>query len=171
MYQLPKKYNESLLKQKEIRVIFLHRKNILKTAVSAAIAEQNNIWAIGDKKKITKKMNEYNSLDISDLQRTIDFLYNSIKHYKEVIKKSNIRFFDIIYEDLYEGTVDSKLNTIKDLFSFLDYAQPSDEIINKIKAILSPKRKINNIEIHKKIPNIREIERKLGKKKNGFLFK
>jgi len=94
-----------------------------------------------------------------------------MRDYKNYIVKNKIELYELIYEDLYEGTKEKKKKIIKEIIKFLGYSNPDDNTLKEMLEVVSPKRKISSKEKYLKIPNIKEVEEKLGNDKTGYLFK
>jgi hypothetical protein len=171
--------DELLLKNKNYKIIFLKRKNLLKTAVSHFVSKQTDIWFC-DEKSISSgrekiKNHNFNPVSVEFLEREIKYLKNSTSAYRNLMLSSETNFLEVNYEDLFEDGVkiDEKLKKINEIFEFLGYQKiTKDEDLEKIKKILDPEnRKINNTQTYQAIPNILDIEEKLGSIETGFLFK
>ena len=175
-YSLDEEYNQHLLKNKDYKIIFLTRKNILKSIISLRIALKTDIWSTRNTERHKKIIlnNEFDPIPIRVLKEGIKKIKESRKFYRQFLKKNNLPFFEITYEELYglEVPLDKKVEKIQEIFDFLGYERVTDpKILDEIKNSLNPeKRKINDFETYLKIPNIFEIERELGSKENGYLF-
>ncbi|MDX1535954.1 MAG: hypothetical protein R3346_04315 [Candidatus Spechtbacterales bacterium] len=177
MYQLPQEYYEYIL-DKEDKIILLHRKNLLQATVSAEIAKQTGVWdftkdsgAKKDTKKILSDMKEkkFKPLDMGHIRKAVEFLSNSTLHYKNLLRKSNKSFLDILYEDLFSPLPQKRRGMIEKIFDFLDVEIPSNNM-QKIESIVSPDRKMNNKKTYELFVNTYEIEAELGGEKYGHLF-
>jgi len=176
-YQVDKKYNQHLLK-KSSKIIFLTRKNLLKTIISKEISMRIGIWDTWkrDKEQVNKIIlnHKFDSFSVEKVKKQTIDLKEEIKGYKDYLKKKNIPFLEITYEELYDSNIfiNDKINKINNILKFLGYSPIKDiEKIKKMKGLLDyKKRKINNIETYTSIPNILEIEKRLGNKETGYLF-
>jgi hypothetical protein len=176
--QTNEEFNKHLLKNKNYKIIFLTRKNILKSIISKEIALKIKIWDTWktpkeELKKLTLN-HQFTQFSTKKLRIELYELKNNIKKYKKFLTKNKILFFEVIYEELYDSKkpLKEKLEKIQEIFEFLGYERINDsKIIEKIKENFDPnKRKMNDFETYHSIPNILEIEKKLSNKKNGFLF-
>jgi LPS sulfotransferase NodH len=174
-----KTHNEHLLSKKNPKIIFLSRNNLLKSRISFRIALTTQIWTTKNKlpvnecKKITLNY-KFEPIIVNELKKGLQELNDSKKYYKQFLTKNKIPFFEITYEELYgpKISIDKKVKKIQEIFEFLGYERINDpKILEKIKGILDyKKRKMNDFETYMKIPNILEIEDKLGNKETGYLF-
>jgi len=168
-YQLPEELTDYLLTKKGYEVIFLYRKNLLQTMVSAFIAEQTTAWSIEDKQK-QEELKELKPLDIKKLEEQIDYLKEDTEHYRNTLQKENISFFEVAYEELFHIPIKEQMKKVEAIFTFLELDVPTDKR-EAIEKLLSPKRRMTNTDTYKLVPNIQEIEDKLGSPEFGFLFK
>lgn len=169
-YQLPKKLTEYLLTKKGYRIFFLHRKNLLRSMISAFIAEQTHIWTAEEKLTKQKQPQKLEPLNITKLKKEIKYLKEDTEHYLNVLQKSQIPFLKIAYEELFEVSDSKKYKKLQQIFDFLSLNIPKNKE-KKMMSLMSPKRRITGTEIYNLVPNIHKVEEKLGSDVTGFLFK
>ncbi|MDD5193684.1 MAG: glycosyltransferase, partial [Candidatus Nanoarchaeia archaeon] len=167
--------NKYLLLNPKNKIVFLTRNNLLKFAVSYEISLKTNIWRAdkNDPLKIDKVLEKISEdIPIKNLEKNIKEIKNHIKFYKNLLKENQKEYFELFYEDLFEEDIpfEKKLEKINELFKFLGYSEIKE--CEEIREILNPNyRKINSNKTYRLIPNIEEIEKNLGNKENGYLFK
>jgi LPS sulfotransferase NodH len=166
-YQLPEELNEYLLTKKGYKIIFLHRRNLLKTAISDFVAEQTKVWSVEDKEK-KGVPTELQPLDIERMEKWITYVREETNNYLNLLKRSNIGFLEVFYEDLFSDSDKQRLSKIEEIFIFLGFTMPQGKI-ESIMKLLAPERKITDQETYNRIPNLKEIEVRLGSVENGFL--
>jgi len=168
-YQLDEDQNERLL-EREGRRIFLYRQNVLQAVVSSVLAEKTRIW---EAHKEAVKDRELPTLDIKDLSKRISWQRRQTEHYRRFLEKKNLPYFKITHEEIFgsEVTLDEKIGRIRDLYRFLGAPEPARETLERVRGLLDPeKHKLNTEARYRRIPNVDEIEAKLGNSETGFLF-
>ncbi len=169
-YQLSEELTEHLLKDKGYEVIFLHRRNHLKSMVSAFVAEQTSVWT-PEEKAHKGEPKSLEPLDIEEMRKEIEYLKHDLKAYRLMAQQAGVPLLEITYEDLFaEFEDEERLEKVKEIFRFLGVSFP-DEKLAEIERLLSPKRKITGNGTYDLIPNIKEVEQELGSEENGFLFR
>jgi hypothetical protein len=163
--------NSHLMLLPGLKVIYLHRKNILQTAVSVYIAGQTNVWY----KRIDAEKDPMNgvlldAIDLDLLEREFIFQKAGIDYHMRILeKKPEAEKLVLTYEDLYFSDYDTKRALITTTFGFLGYEVPDSTAIDMF---LDPGlAKINSTETYRRIPNVIEIEERFGSDKTGWLFK
>lgn len=159
-YQLPKRLYFSLLKNKDYKVIFLRRKNLLEASISNAVAHQTNKW----------HMNEYSSepvdlkpLNIKEIKKWIDYVGGLVDSYQKYLEKNRQgKFLLLYYEDLYSQDFDKNKQTLKNICEFLEIELPNDNAI--VKYMKPENAKINYKNMYKNIPNYDKVISLLSKK-------
>lgn len=168
-YQLPEELTEHLLKNKGYKIIFLHRKNHLKSMVSAFIAEQTSVWTPEEKEQ-KGEPESLKPLDIEEMRKEIEYLKHDLKSYRSMVQQSGTPMMEVTYEDLFTVPDDKRLEKTKKIFAFLNLGFP-DNKLEEVESLIAPKRKITNNGTYNLVPNIKEVEKELGSEENGFLFK
>jgi len=177
-FQLNQEQNEYTLKEAD-KVILLHRMNFLKTAVSTHIALQTNLWAIIENRTQAKNQEVIRKsiqkqpikpIDVDALRQMIQDQKQAITHYRNYLAGIHKPFVEMTYEELYAADRAERKRKITDIFKFLELFLPTSRNMENIEFLLSPQRKINDVETYICVPNIYEVEKRLGSKENGFLF-
>lgn len=167
-YQLPTNLTKHLLTNEGYRIIFLNRKNYLKTSVSALVAEQTGVW-ISEEKEQMERLETLQPLDIEKVREKIDHFKNEIDRYKSVALEARVQIHEVSYEELFAESENTRVEVVIKTFSFLGLEFPHDRLAD-IKQLLSPKRKVTSEKMYNLIPNIQEVEKECGSEENGFLF-
>ena len=167
--------NERLLRHGS-RIIFLGRKNLLRAAVSSRISRHMNEW--GNIPETWRSKFDGTSWDPFNLNTIRNWIRSSLQdfsYYRSFIRSNHISCYELQYEDLFAGniSIQDKIAKINDIFGFLGLDPVTDPTpYEKIIHLLDPKaHKLNSMETYKKIPNIMEIETRLGSDETGWLFK
>jgi LPS sulfotransferase NodH len=110
-------WNE-LIGMKNLHVIHLKRKNILRTIVSRKIAGETNVWGNLNKNYSNKK--EKISFEVNDLQNKLEETEQWMKKGDRIFKDHNI--ISVYYEDIINNPKD----TFKKITNFLGvkYVKP-----------------------------------------------
>lgn len=152
-YQFPQDIYEALLSRKELKILFLRRKNLLDGAISTAVAHQTSQWHKQDDQTV------YGNLKPIDVQEIKDWMENVSKMnktYDKFLKENRTGdYLELFYEDLYSDNFDNNKQNLQQICSFLDISMPSDEEINKY--MTPSEAKINYQDIYRKIPNYEEL--------------
>ncbi len=170
-YQLPKDLNTFMIGNPDIMIIFLQRKNLLKTVVSSNIASETKTWY----KRIDETVDlarfaELKPLPIKKLRKDIKNLKNKLGFYSKILERRPEKsWMNLYYEDLYTENLEKNLKKISTVFDFLDLKMPDNQ---KLSIFLNPdKARMNSPETYLKVPNINEVEEALGSDETGWLFK
>ena len=166
---LNKMENIELLKNSKHKIVLLWRKNSLAREVSQQISFQTNEWG-KNKKNILK--HHFDPMDIDQIEREINIYLSRVSFYREFMILNKIDFTEITYEDLYNEniSIDNKVKLINSISEYLNLTQVDKEKVTAIKKLLNPDQKLNNKETYLKIPNILDIEKRLGGKDIGSIF-
>ena len=174
------KYNEHLL-LREDKIVLLHRKNLLQSALSNEIAEQTQFFnlpihaikATGESEEQVRRVIKQRGLQPINIDRVrakMQFKKTAMTHYKNFLVKNKKPFLEVSYEEIFALTRRERRQRVKEIFTFLGFLIPNEEIMRKVDFFLSPDRKINNAHTYQLIPNIQEIERELGGIQYGSVF-
>lgn len=161
------KFNKHLL-EKFPKVIFLHRKDKFKTALSICISEQIGHWGCRvryeDSKFIWKDEVLAEGLlpvSIARFNSYMKTLNNFDSIYGKFLKDSGREYLEVFYEDLFDDTE-------KYLQKVSDYIEvPINE---EARELFDPKYKMNSESSYRAIPNIKEIYDKFRPKQSYFLM-
>ena len=102
-YQLPDDLAVHMLRRPDCKIIFLRRRNLLQSVVSAMIAEQTNLWKKWD---MTRPLEEYyrdlQPLDIAAVQSHVAGLQQHLDFFEGVVDaRGGESALKLVYEDLY----------------------------------------------------------------------
>lgn len=172
--------NQRMILRPNTRIVFLTRKNLLQTLVSLYLANENKIWCqplTEEPLSLRERIGSYryDPIDIDELSARLIKYHQQIRSYKEILRENNREFYEVYYEDLFAADVslEKKLAEIDQICRFLKIEKDVDQEGKKdIERFLDADlRKINCRETYLLIPNIMEVEEKLGNRETGFLFK
>jgi hypothetical protein len=169
--QVEESWNLHLIRRPDVKVIFLHRRDILKMAVSMYISRQTQYW---DKNTEVVKNHPFDALDPKWVARITRRFRKMKRFYQEKLESGPKPYFEVLYEDLYGPDKDpeTQLATIESILGFIGVDKPlTDKEKEKVRETLAYSNRLNSEETYNRIPNIMEIEKKFGSKKNGYLFK
>lgn len=167
--QLNDRQNELLL-MRNVRRIFLNRRNLLQTVVSNLIAAQVKRW-VGNRNQILKARLE--PLSPREVASRIRWERNQICRFRDFMNEHQLPFLEVHYEDLFGSDVPvaDKLARVEEIFDWLGHAAPQGETRQKILEYLDPQdHKINSVETYRRIPNWQEIDEKFGCPETGYLM-
>jgi len=158
-YQLSESANFSLLARKDLKILFLTRKNVVEQIISDLVAHQTKRWHKPVDGSIYDKLEP---IDISEMQKKIDYVqYLNDKYLKFLEEKREGGYISLFYEELYSEDMDENIKTISTICVFLGIPTPANEVVEKY--MPPSKAKINYKNIYKKVPNFNEIVKKFGK--------
>ena len=163
--QLSEAENKRLLTHYGYKVLFLHRKNQLKSAVSLQIANQTGIWKAGDKSD-WKSDSCLRPLDVARIRQVVQDQMDEVRVYGEFLAAQRIEFLDLVYEEIFESSDAARKRKLRNIFDFLDLKAPSMKYLMEITA---PSRKITSDDLYRAIPNLSDVAG-LGNTEVGFLF-
>ena len=150
--------------KKRRKVIFMDRRNLLKSAVSHEKAWDTNIWGIKSGWK------GYSDLPLTNFKRmreTIQQLSINRGYALWVLQQENIDYYHFVYEDFYLTHEEDKIEQLNGIFEFLGY----EPVINRRMLRILRMKRMNDERSYLRIPNIYEIEREFGSDENGWLLK
>lgn len=171
-------FRDYILGKKDYNYIHLHRKNILAAEISNELSIKSKIWytskddEVKNYKTITKNQ-KYKEINIDFIKKLIDDKVRQIKYFKGLLKINEQRFLEITYEDLFlpQISIHEKIEKIQNIFEFLGFERiRSKNRLNLLRCKLDQRLKMNDYSTHKCIPNINEIEAKLGNNTTGYIF-
>lgn len=140
-----------ILDNTNYKKILLHRKSILKSAVSYQIAKNTGQWDHRDKM-------DFEPFKI-DIDKCIDWINTNklfIRNTRNYLASNNIKFHEIEYNEIFD------IHCINGVFNYLG--------AHGISAIPRWGVPLNSTNRYKLIKNIDEVEKILGSNDNGFLF-
>lgn len=163
--QLSEEFNKHLLSNSG-NIIFLHRRNLLKAAISNQIAEQSRHW--GQDRSIVLNT-KFKPFSINKLENFISSRETWIKTYKEFIESNNIPHIEVNYENIFGDNIDlrRRLSELENVAAFLGISLKHVKR-KPLNALLEPKTKLNNDSTYALIPNLEEIN-KIFESRYGYL--
>ncbi|MBD3280215.1 hypothetical protein GF389_01670 [Candidatus Dojkabacteria bacterium] len=154
-YQFPDEIYLELLKRREIKIIFLRRKDFLNGVISGLIAEQTNVW----KKEDAKGEINYSKLkplNVKQAKKMLDYVSEQMEFYENFLEKNRKGdYFKQYYEDLYSENQQENIQTVKRICDFLGIRLPSEDVIAK--NMIPSQAQINANGDYRKIPNYNEF--------------
>ena len=167
--------NNYLLIESGMKPVFLQRKNLLQVVISSSISGNMKDWGgVPLKWKEQFKKQKFEPLDIEKIKKRIKKLKQQIEEYKRNLNSNKTEYYNLCYEDLYGKDISEmeKIKIINKIFDFWNIEPLKDkESIKRMKEFFNPNQyKLNSKKTYKQIPNIQEIEEKLGSDETGWLF-
>jgi LPS sulfotransferase NodH len=161
-YQFPEPIYFELLKRKDLKILFLKRRNNALARISGLIAEQTSIWQKSDTKKVDPEVfNNLKSLDINELKKRIAYVEEQVQMYKKFLEdKRKGDYLDLFYEDLYSESIDKNVKTITEICMFLEISPPPLKAIKKY--MLPSEAQISYNNLYKKVPNYNELAKEFN---------
>lgn len=168
-YQLPRELTARVLRLADVNVVFLRRRNLLRSVVSVLIAEHSGLWKKWEQDRpIEQLYADMPPLDVHDLGERIRAMAARLDDYESVIDArppATVR--KLVYEDLYFAPAAARRAAFDALVSFLG-AEPFDD--PRIEQFLAPETsRINSPDTYRLIPNAAEIEASCGCDTTGWL--
>lgn len=152
-YQFSKDIYETMLLRKDLKIIFLRRRNLLEGAISTAVAHQTSQWHKQDDQTIYDHLQP---IDINEIKDWVTNVGEMNKTYESFLRKNRrSEYLEIFYEDLYSDNFDENKSRLIKICSFLSISLPPDGVIKK--HMMPSEAKINYNNVYKKIPNYEEL--------------
>jgi hypothetical protein len=167
--------NRRLLVGTGCQIILLHRRNLLRRAISLQISDQMQLWTPNSAQDFRRiREHRFSALDLVKLKKEIEAARLGMAWARKELFSNGIRFRELAYEDLLEPslTVESRIETLQSIFEFLGAGRETEQRpLAAMQRLLNPEiTGFRNAESYEKIPNIREVEEQLGSIENGFVF-
>ena len=169
-YQLPDALAVHLLQRPDFQVIFLRRRNLLKSVVSVLIAEQTRLWK---RWEMTRPLEEYYSnlqpLDVQEVKDRVAVLKTHLDFFEAVVDaRSKAGVIKLTYEELYFSEASHQSQQIQAIWNLLGVGPLASE---EYQAFLRPEAmQINSAATYAFLPNAREIHEACGNNVTGWLF-
>lgn len=169
-YQLPDELNIHLLHRPDFAIIFLRRRNLLQSVVSALIAIHTNVWK---KWEMVKPVEEYfqmlQPLDVKEIQRQISWYKAHLDFIESIVDgRPDKAVVKLTYEELYFVPPEQRNEQIAAIWRLLGLA-PLD--VEQIQVYLQPESmKMNSPATYALLSNAEEIEQRCGNDVTGWLF-
>jgi hypothetical protein len=164
--------NETLLRRRDQRIVFLRRRDALSRAVSDLLAQQTNVWGPrwdvdvaadeGASYRSELKMKSLRALDLDLVSWYLACLPPMEQRLRHAAAVNPC--LDLDYEDLF-GRAASRdaLDVYCGILDFLGYSTAEHHFDrSRVAVLLGGSGKLNTAEILRRIPNYREIERRFG---------
>jgi len=157
MYRFERPVYEALLSRPDLKVLFLHREDLVAGAISLQVAKQTAVWQKhdldADPAQYTRTLEP---IDIEEAQGWYEYVSEMVRHYQQFLEQHRRgEFMNISYESLYND--DDKRNTSKltDICEFLQIELPPAAAIAKY---MNPKSaRLSSDELYSRIPNYQEV--------------
>ena len=168
-YQLADDLNFHLLRRGDCRVVFLRRKNVLQSAVSAEIAEQTQLWKMWDAAKPRREY--YRNLapiSLDAVQRRVGALHRHMSVLEAVVDAlPSGQAIKLTYEGLYSDEIAARAARIDAVWDWLELPrlEPSS-----YEYYLGNRVKMNAEHMYAYLPNDREIDAACGSDETGWLY-
>jgi len=147
-----------MLAERNIKIIYLKRREHVLNALSKALAWRTRDWGVGpepeDKKAYLEKCaNTPVPIDLikSHMNRNQEFEAK----YDDHLKDRDV--FEVYYEELYNVPFEQTLEELHAMLDFLGLT-PDEDIGDLVRRLFGSSRKQNTPEVLSHIPNIKEIE-------------
>jgi hypothetical protein len=171
-YQLDEHQLTHLVHRRDLRIIFISRRNLLQTAVSDRIAKQTRVWNRWDVHPTEPLERRYQSLaplDIDDLRSYVHDLAAHLQWMDSVLSlRSGARTLRLHYEDLYLATRQAQHARLSTVWSFLGMTPLSTP---EVDYYLNPRTaKLGGPDTYGRLPNAAQIDAALGADDTGWLL-
>ena len=168
LHQLSPILARRLLRRRPLRVILLRRENLLRQAVSNLLAFETSIWHAGDGPWPPPKLPR---LDIERLAAMMAYYRDSQRIFASMLRHDNVDHRTLSYEGLFDReSWIARRRVLDELFIFLGRPPIDDEeLLGALKRALDPApNRLASTALYRRIPNWREIERRLGDASRGW---
>ncbi|MEU0992184.1 hypothetical protein [Streptomyces sp. NPDC005953] len=189
-YQLTGDTLRQLVHRPGVRVVTLRRRNLLQVAVSFLLAERTGIWkrwdadappaadhfgtpypAVGLERvggHVAPSLNDrYQNLDPLEVDVVQDRMFWTAQEIARIDEAvAGLETLQLVYEDLYLGTRESKQRQVASLWKFLDLPHIDS---SRIEFFLSDAVRQAGRATYGQVPNIAKIEAALGSDMTGHL--
>lgn len=167
-YQLNDDELTALLERADLKVVALRRRNLLETAVSQVLAESTGLWKTWD---ADRPLEDYYrgqpALDVTMVARRQEWSRDEAARVAAAISTlGSDRALRVVYEDLYEGSLDDGRALVNRIWAFLELEPPEDPAIDHF---LSDAVRQSRGSTYGQIPNLAEVEAALGSDVDGHL--
>jgi len=153
-----KKINRMILDQvilDKYSFILLTRKNVLKMWLSQRIAKQTGVWG---KKSVSADYfeKELRPIDIDLLKHDVIKYTRDLKQNRHLLAQEACSVFEISYEDLFEGDIQSRFTHLDRLCRILQIAPPSIDDASIVDLVMYHKQDTDKLYPH--VPNIQDVQ-------------
>jgi hypothetical protein len=144
-----------------IKIIYQYRESAFHPAVSWQLANQVQVWQLGEQKEHKEKVDsfDYQELEEPPIQRRIKWYKKYLPHYHELLPPDA---YISKYEDLYGlETYEQRLAQFDNMITYLDI----EVDYNNVENFLGTDRRVFGKKAYEKIPNYQEMFDKYGDEK------
>jgi hypothetical protein len=169
-YQLPTELNRSMLLAPRRKIVFIRRRNLLKSVVSALIAEQTELWKPWEAKKpVLEYYAELRPLSMDEARAQLEETHRTIELYRQLLASlPPDRCHEVVFEDFFLVPPDEKRARLREVFAFLELEPPEGQAVERF---LDPAHaQLNTDETYARVPNLRELDDALGSDETGRIF-
>ncbi len=171
-YQLDEEQLTHLIQRRDLRVVYIDRRNLLQVAVSDRIAKQTKVWNRWDLRPHESLEHRYDylaPLDLGDLRSYMSDLAAHLAWLDSVIGlRTDAHVLRFHYEDFYLATREAQHAQLARLWSFLGVAPIN---LSDVDYYLDPRTaKLGGRDTYGRLPNAAEIDAALGADDTGWLF-
>jgi len=171
-YQLDEEQLTHLVLRRDLRVIYISRRNLLQIAVSDRIAKQTRVfnrWDVHPHVPVEDRYNSLTPLDLDDLRSYVHDLASHLAWIETVLNlRGDAHTLRLHYEDLYFANRQAQRAQLAVLWSFLGLAPLN---VPEVDYYLNPQTaKLGATNTYGRLPNAAEIDAALGGDDTGWLF-
>lgn len=142
-----------------IKIIFQYRDNVFYPAISWQLANQVQVWQLGEQKEHKEKVDsfDYQELEEPPIKRRTAWYKKYIPHYHSLLPENS---YVSKYEDLYGlETYEERVAQFNKIIDYLDI----EVDMNNVQNFLGTDRRVFGKKAYDKIPNYQEMFDKYGK--------
>jgi hypothetical protein len=152
-------------------VVLLRRNNVLKRVVSCALCMQADVWYVENNEALDNyRRRKFDPLNIEGIRRSVQRELALLEEGRQRLRDANVRWTEMVYEDLY-GVAGAQREAFGRLFEFLGIASVSPPWPEVSRIIDQPVARLNDDDVYKSVPNIEEVEARIGGNATGWLFR
>lgn len=147
-----------MLAERNIKIIYLKRRNHLLNALSKAIAWTTWEWGVGpeeEDRKVYLEKCANTPVPIDLIKQHMNRNQEFEAKYDDHLKDRDV--FEVYYEELYNVPFEQTLEKLHAMLDFLGLT-PDEDIGDLVRRLFDSSRKQNTPEVFSHIPNIKEIE-------------
>jgi len=171
-YQLDEEQLTHLVLRRDLRIIYISRRNLLQIAVSDRIAKQTRLWNRWDAHPQEPLEHRYGSmapLDLDDLRSYVQHLAYHLAWIDSLLSlRGHAPTLRLRYEDLYFAAPEAQQAQLSALWSFLGIAPLGTA---EVGYYLNPRTaKLGGTMTYGQLPNAAQIDSALGADDTGWLL-
>jgi hypothetical protein len=169
-YQLPEALYTHLLLTPELNVIFLRRRNLVRSVLSVFIAKQTGVWKTWDANgDLRSRYADLQPIPLDEFAENLEYSRELRATYGAVIaRKPASERLVLEYEDFYAGDLERIRGSMRGVFAFLGLAMPDSARLDYY--LDASTGKVNSEALYRLVPNVEDIEARFGSDENGWLF-